>query len=344
MTLARAGTPHGEVALRRRGDVLELVVDGAFAMDTVDTSTEVVLAAEGLRRCPAPTRVLVGGLGLGFTARAVLDDDRVEPRRRRRARRAARALVTRGLAPEITGIEGPRCSLHPADVADVLSGRAGPPGPWDVVLLDVDNGPGFLVHPSNASLYAAPGLATARAALAPGGVLVVWSSHVAPSLGTALRDAARAGDGVEGDRASRGAGRARLRVRPVLARARARRAWACEDGPVNPALVLRRELPGDEEPTRALHDAAFGVPEGAEHSAETVLLDGLRADGDVLDTLTLVAELDGEVLGHVVCSRATMGAGTSVALGTDRGATGPPGPGHRFGARLRGARHGGPAR
>ena len=37
--------------------------------------------------------------------------------------------------------------------------------------------------------------------------------------------------------------------------------------PVNPALVLRRELPGDEEPTRALHDAAFGVPDGAEHSA-----------------------------------------------------------------------------
>ena len=84
---------------------------------------------------------------------------------------------------------------------------------------------------------------------------------------------------------------------------------------MNPALVLRREMPGDEEPTRALHDAAFGVPEGAGHSAETVLLDGLRADGDVLDTLTLVAELHGEVLGHAVCSRATMGAGTSVALG-----------------------------
>ena len=84
---------------------------------------------------------------------------------------------------------------------------------------------------------------------------------------------------------------------------------------MNPALVLRRELPGDVEPTRALHDAAFCVPEGAEHSAETVLLDGLRSDGDVLDTLTLVAELHGEVLGHAVCSRATMGAGTSVALG-----------------------------
>ena len=84
---------------------------------------------------------------------------------------------------------------------------------------------------------------------------------------------------------------------------------------MNPDLVLRREQPGDEEPTRALHDAAFGVPEGAEHSVETRILDRLRSDGDLLDALTLVAELGGEVVGHVVCSRASMGEGPSVALG-----------------------------
>ena len=85
---------------------------------------------------------------------------------------------------------------------------------------------------------------------------------------------------------------------------------------MNPDLVLRRELPGDEEPTRALHDLAFGVPEGAEHSVETRILDRLRADGDVLDALTLVADLHGEVVGHVVCSRATHGGG---ALGRRSG-------------------------
>ena len=81
---------------------------------------------------------------------------------------------------------------------------------------------------------------------------------------------------------------------------------------MDPALVIRRELPGDEQPTRALHEAAFGVPEGADRCAEVEILDRLRADGDVLDSLTFVAELHGEVVGHVVCSRARMGEGSAV--------------------------------
>jgi spermidine synthase len=196
-TLAREQTPSGEVALRRRGTVLELVVDGAFAMDTVDTSTEVVLATEALRRHPDPARVLVGGLGLGFTTRAVLEDRRV---RHVDVVELAEPLVRwarRGLVPELSGLEGARCTVHVADVADVLAGRAGPAGPWDLVLLDVDNGPGFLVHTANAALYEGPGLAASRRALAPGGLLVVWSSHVAPGLLDALRAVAAPGEEVD---------------------------------------------------------------------------------------------------------------------------------------------------
>lgn len=84
---------------------------------------------------------------------------------------------------------------------------------------------------------------------------------------------------------------------------------------MDPALVIRREQASDLEALRSLHDAAFGVPEGAAHAVETVLLDGLRADGDVIDELTLVADLRGEVVGHVVCSRARMGEAPSVGLG-----------------------------
>ena len=58
---------------------------------------------------------------------------------------------------------------------------------YDLVLLDVDNGPGYLVHDTNAALYAPPALAAARAALAPGGVLVVWSAAPAPDLAATLR-------------------------------------------------------------------------------------------------------------------------------------------------------------
>ncbi len=198
VTLGREDTAHGEVVLRRRGEVLELVVDGAFAMDTVDVTTEVLLAEAALGCHPAPVRVLVAGLGLGFTARAVLADPRVE---RVDVVELAAPLVRwsrAGLVAELAGLESHRCRLHVADIADVLvGGAAAPVGPWDVVLLDVDNGPDFLVHAANAALYQPAGLACARAALAPGGLLAIWSSHLAPGLVAALDTVAQDGDVVQ---------------------------------------------------------------------------------------------------------------------------------------------------
>ncbi len=84
---------------------------------------------------------------------------------------------------------------------------------------------------------------------------------------------------------------------------------------MDPSLVIRRECSADHEATRTLHDEAFGASGGSEHAAETVLLEELRSDGDVIDELTFVAELGGDVVGHVVCSRASMGEGPSVGLG-----------------------------
>lgn len=174
-TIARADTEHGEVALRRRGDVLELVVAGVFAMDTVDVTTEVELARSALAVHDAPARVLVGGLGLGFTVHQVLADPRVG---RVDVVELAAPLVQwarDGVVPELAALEEDgRCRLWAADVADVLAEpRTDPPhGPWDLVLLDVDNGPGFLLHEHNATLYAATGVHAAYRALAPGGRLV----------------------------------------------------------------------------------------------------------------------------------------------------------------------------
>ena len=81
--VARAQDARGELVLRRRsednaGDVLELRVNGVFVMDTRETSTERALAEIALAQVTDPRNVLVGGLGLGFTTRAVLEDVRVE--------------------------------------------------------------------------------------------------------------------------------------------------------------------------------------------------------------------------------------------------------------------------
>jgi spermidine synthase len=187
--LGRASGTHGEVLLRRRttGDGaahLELVVDGVFAMDDVDTSTERLLSVEALRRCAGDRlQVLVGGLGLGWTAAAALADPRVAAVEVVELQPALVGWAARGVLPSLAGLSDRRLRLRVGDVADTL--RSGPDR-WDAVLLDVDNGPGFLVHQSNAALYRRSGLATGLAALRPGGVLAIWSSGPAPELLTEL--------------------------------------------------------------------------------------------------------------------------------------------------------------
>ena len=185
VTLGRATGPHGEVLLRRRGEVEELVVNGVFAMDSSETRTERELA----RLAAGAARVLVGGLGLGYTAAELLDGDV-----------AALDVVEledclvrwagQGLTPTLGRVaRDPRVRLWTADVGAVLAGRADQPaGPWDAVLLDVDNGPDFLIHDANAALYAEPALRAAYARLAPGGVLALWSQGRSPALLAALTD------------------------------------------------------------------------------------------------------------------------------------------------------------
>lgn len=178
--VTRAATPTGEIVLRRRGDVVELIVNGVFAMDSAETTSEVALAdAAG----EAPGRVLVGGLGLGFTAARLLDNgvrhlDVVE---------LAQPLIEWALEGVTDQLErvahDPRVQLHHGDVAEWLPRR---PDAFDAILLDVDNGPGFLIHDHNARVYAADWVRAAVDRLNPGGVLVIWSEGLAPELGVTL--------------------------------------------------------------------------------------------------------------------------------------------------------------
>ncbi|MGY1839493.1 MULTISPECIES: spermidine synthase [unclassified Modestobacter] len=191
--LGRVSGPQGEVVLRRRTAEdgtghLELIVDGVFAMDDVDTSTERALATEALARCAGTElRVLVGGLGLGWTAATALADPRVTLVDVAELQPALVGWAGDGLLPALPAdalTADPRLRLHTADVAAHLADH---PGTYDAVLLDVDNGPAFLVHQRNAGLYEAPGLTRALGALRPGGVLAVWASDPVSELAERLR-------------------------------------------------------------------------------------------------------------------------------------------------------------
>lgn len=192
--LARAVSERGEVILRRRTDghrgapaELELRVNGVYVMGTEHTSSEVLLARTGLALVGEPSTVLVGGLGLGFTVREVLADDRVRHLTVAEIEPALVAWFRDGTVPDGPALlADPRLSVSIVDVRDAVA--QAPPASVDLVLLDVDNGPDFLVYPQNATLYASGFLRRVHRALRPGGAIGVWSATESPSLADALRD------------------------------------------------------------------------------------------------------------------------------------------------------------
>ena len=188
--IARAESERGEIVLRRRSsdaaaDVLELRVNGVFVMDTLETTSEIELAAQALDLVDDPREVLIGGLGLGFTLQRVLADARVQ-----------RAVVVEIEEPLIqwmregTVPHGPalladtRATVVNADIAMAIAEAR---STYDLVLLDVDNGPGYLVHQANEAVYEETFVRRCRDVLGPGGVLVVWSASAAPELLATMR-------------------------------------------------------------------------------------------------------------------------------------------------------------
>jgi spermidine synthase len=185
LTVARNNGPRGEVVLRRRTgngpDVDELIVNGAFAMDSSDTATERALADVALAG-QVHRRVLLGGLGLGYTAAQLLaaDLDHLDVVE---IEECLLDWAYAGLTPTLAAVaRHSKAALHAADIAMVLAGRRDPRGPWNAIVLDVDNGPDFLIHEANSELYGQPSLAAAYAQLAAGGTLAIWCQGPTPSL------------------------------------------------------------------------------------------------------------------------------------------------------------------
>jgi spermidine synthase len=192
--VARAESERGRVVLRERRDpedptavpVLELRVNGVFVMDTHETSTERQLAAAALAHVERPRSVVIGGLGLGFTLHEVLADHTVERVVVVEIEDALVRWMRDGTIPHGPALlADTRLHLVVADIRMAM--REATPSAYDLVLLDVDNGPGYLVYQENAPLYESTFLAEVARALRPGGALVVWSSDESPDLAEAMR-------------------------------------------------------------------------------------------------------------------------------------------------------------
>jgi spermidine synthase len=176
-TLDKARAPEGgELILYRRGGELMIRVDGMELMSSRAHGSEEHMAAAVCARLGSETpRVLVGGLGMGYTLRATLDA--LPPR--------GEAVVAEIVPQVVEWNRGPLAHLanRPLDdprakveVADVMALLRATKVRFDAIMLDVDNGPQGLTRKANHALYGPTGLATCKRALKPGGVLAVWSA------------------------------------------------------------------------------------------------------------------------------------------------------------------------
>lgn len=169
--------------LRRRADgAIELRVNGVFVMDDVETSSERALAQSVLDL--GAREILVGGLGLGFTLRALLHSPQVSRAVVAEMEPQIARWMADGTIPGADLLADPRTEVVIDDVRAVVAAQ--PPASLDAIVLDVDNGPDFLVHDANATVYEAPFIETCAARLRRGGHVCIWSMADSPPLRQAL--------------------------------------------------------------------------------------------------------------------------------------------------------------
>ncbi|MEU5565270.1 spermidine synthase [Micromonospora musae] len=180
----RVVTERGELVLRRCAEHLEIISNGVFLMDTRAGMSERLLVREPLRSMPTGGRILIGGLGVGFSlAEAVASPVPAE-------------IVV--VEIEATLIDWHRDSLapfseHALDDArvrivndDIVRWLRTTGEVFDVICLDIDNGPEWTVFQDNAALYGDDGLELLRERLTDGGVLAAWSAAAAPAYAARL--------------------------------------------------------------------------------------------------------------------------------------------------------------
>jgi spermidine synthase len=175
--LARVDGVGGELVLRRSGSHYEIIANGVFLMDTRNGESERLMISAAVGRMPAGGRLLVGGLGVGFSLREALAHPTVGEVvvvEREPAVIEWNSTYLRNAAV----LADPRVRVVQGDLVTWLPSA----GRFAALCLDIDNGPEWTVDEGNAALYGPAGLDMIVEALVPGGVLAVWSAGRAPAF------------------------------------------------------------------------------------------------------------------------------------------------------------------
>lgn len=190
VVLDRREGPYGEVVLRRHGELLQIIANGCFLMDTSDGRSERLLvdaARDALDPRPQP-HVLIGGLGVGFSLAHAAADPHW----------GAITVVEREPAIVDWHRTGPLATISEQAVADprteiveadLITHIRETSATYDALCLDIDNGPDWTVTEGNDDLYSPAGLTSCARVLKPGGVLAVWSAQPSPNFEETLRNA-----------------------------------------------------------------------------------------------------------------------------------------------------------
>ena len=182
----------GDISLRRRleptlqVDIWEVKLGDEFLMSSLFTAGERAVARLGLAVANGnDLRLIVGGLGLGYTAREALTDERVASVHVIDTLDAVIDWHEQGLVPIGTQLaDDPRCTLVHGDffaMVDAGLDERIPGAPYDAILLDIDHTPSHLLHAAHAGFYRPDGLQRVADQLVPGGVFSLWSDEFAPN-------------------------------------------------------------------------------------------------------------------------------------------------------------------
>lgn len=187
-TIERVQTPRGELVLRRRGSVFEIISNGVFLMDTSDGRSERLLAGAAIDDYPVSSSVLIAGLGVGFTLAEILRRDEIE---KVTVVEIEDAIVRWNTGPlaAVNGnaLQDPRVRVVVADFRSWIAGPTDAAEAFDAICLDVDNGPEWTVTDENRRIYAEDALRLLKSRLVVGGRLAVWSAAPAPAFVRLLR-------------------------------------------------------------------------------------------------------------------------------------------------------------